>query len=234
MIHVRIRLPNSLRPRLHITTPYALPVSAIRTQWLDRPILDLITLLFGKEMRSWSSALCSFLNPHFTSPLLRPNILLDRPFRKPKGSLYFPLVAGHVSRPRKTRHKIIILNILILTFVHVDSKRGKQKINGSFEFNLLSTSSWMQFWFVSVVPEFLNVPSFWKFDWVSLRYRFVLETWNVFNFLRIYFWNNVPTSDSHSSGTFFAVFIFWPNSTMQCSELNPILVQNGLERQRVN
>ena len=39
-----------------------------------------------------------------------------------------PHVAGHVSRPCKTRHKTIVLTVLILTFVHVESKRENKRL----------------------------------------------------------------------------------------------------------
>jgi hypothetical protein len=181
MTHLCLCLPNGLRPRLPTTTPYALCISTTRTQYPVRLVLSLITLLSGKEKKSRSSALCSFLHPHVTSAILGPNILLCIPFSNTPG-IY---VLSPCGRPRFSPTQNKTQNYSFDCFNHYVCTRRQQtkkkKINDSLEFNLLSTS-WMQ-WFVSAFPKCLNLPCFQKSDCLSLRCDFVLysvlEMWNI-------------------------------------------------------
>ena len=161
MTHSRLCLPNGLRPRLPTTTSHALRTSTIREQYPARLIPDLITLLFREEKKSWSSALCSFLHPRVTSPILRPNILLCIPFSNTPGNYVLP----PRGRPRFSPMQNKAQNYSFDCFnPYVCTRRqqtGKQKINDSMEFNLLSNSTWMQ-WFVSAIPKYLNLPYFQK------------------------------------------------------------------------
>ena len=76
--------------------------------------------IFGKEYRSWSFSLYSFLHSTVTSSLLGPNILLNNLFSNTLSVRSSLNVSDAVSHPYKTTGKIIILYILI--FIFLDSK----------------------------------------------------------------------------------------------------------------
>jgi hypothetical protein len=81
-------------------------------------LLALITLtIMGEEYKSCSSSLCSFLQPHVTSSLLGPNILLSTLFSNTLNLCSSLNVRDKVSHPYKTIGKIIGLYILIFTFL---------------------------------------------------------------------------------------------------------------------
>ena len=80
------------------------PVHLIRLNFTTRTIL-------GKEYRSFSSSLCSFLHSPVTSSLLGPNTFLNTLFSNtlsPRSSLN---VSDQVSHTYKTTGKIIVLYI---------------------------------------------------------------------------------------------------------------------------
>jgi hypothetical protein len=76
----------------------------------------IILIIFGKEYKSCSSSLCSFLRPLVTSSLFGPNILLSTLF-----SYILSLCSAHnvrdkISHPYRTTDKTVLLYILILCF----------------------------------------------------------------------------------------------------------------------
>jgi hypothetical protein len=80
-------------------------------------LLALITLtILGEDYKPCSSSLCSFLQPHVTSSLLGPNILLSTLFSNTLSLCYSLNVRDKVSHPYKTR--INIFKFEITAFFH--------------------------------------------------------------------------------------------------------------------
>jgi hypothetical protein len=122
-IHLNIILPSTswspqwpLFLRLthqHLCTPLSSPIRTTCPHHLIR--LDFTTrTILGKEYRSFSSSLCSFLHFPVNSSLLGPNTLLFSNTLSLRSSLN---VSYQVSHPYKTTGKIIVLYILIFKFL---------------------------------------------------------------------------------------------------------------------
>jgi hypothetical protein len=80
-------------------------------------LLDLfILILLGKEYKSQSSSLCSFIQPSITSSRFSPNMLITM-FSKTHGLCSSHNVRDKVTHPCRTTCKIIVLYILIFTFL---------------------------------------------------------------------------------------------------------------------
>jgi hypothetical protein len=84
----------------------------------------IIQIIVGKEYRSLSSSLCSFLHYPVTLYLLGPNILLSTLFSNALRLCSFLTMSDQVSHPHKTTCKIIIpyLNLCIFGW-----QTGRQK-----------------------------------------------------------------------------------------------------------
>jgi hypothetical protein len=117
----------------------------------------LITRIFGKEYRSLSCLLCSCLYSPVTSSLLRLNIHLSTLFSNTLSLRPSLNVSDHVSHPYNTKGKIIVLYI----FMFFNSKLENRKFCAEWwqafpDFSLPLMSSWIEFWFVNVVPKYFN------------------------------------------------------------------------------
>ena len=184
--HLRLGLPSGLFPSYSPTKIlYALLLSPMRVI-CPAPLilLDLITrVIFGEACRSLSSSLCSLHHFPATSPLLRTNILLSNLF-SPILSLHSSLnVSDQVSHPYKTRDKIIYAYILI--FIYLDCKLEDTRIFSEAEqafpdCNLLLISSWMEFWFVTVIPRYTKSSILSPFPMIYYQYllRFCPAFWS--------------------------------------------------------
>jgi len=138
---------NSFLP-LHVTCP-------------AHPILFyLITrIIFGAQELPLSSSLCSLFHNSVTSLLLGPNILLNTLISNAlnlRSSLNVSHQALHLY---KTTGKIIFLRFLHFSLLgsKLEDKRFCTERKQAFsDFNQLLISSWMEYWFVTVVPKYLN------------------------------------------------------------------------------
>ena len=122
-------------------------------------LLDFITrTILGEAYISLSSTLYGFPHSPITSSLLGPNILLSTLLSNTL-SLRFSLnVSDQVLHAYKTIGKIIVPYILIFKFL--DSKLEDKRFCAEWkqaipDFNLLLISSWIELWFVKVVPKHL-------------------------------------------------------------------------------
>jgi hypothetical protein len=97
----------------------------------------------------FSPASCHVTSPYILSSTQLSNSLYQR---SPRNS------RDKVSHPYITTAKIIVLYILYFMLVHVQEvKRFWTPWYPAFAiFNLFLISSWMQFWFVTVGPKYLN------------------------------------------------------------------------------
>ena len=95
---------------------------------------------------------------HITS-LLGPNILLNTLFSDSPSLCSSPSVSDQVSHLYKRTCKIIVLYILICKFLDIklaDKRFCTEWWQAFPDFNLVLISSWIEFWFVKVVPKYWN------------------------------------------------------------------------------
>jgi len=104
-------------------------------------LLYLITrTILGKEYRSGSSSLCSFLHFPVTPSHLDPNSLLNTLFSNTLSFLSSLIVSDQVSNPYKTTGEIILLYVLI--FIFLDSNwKTKDSVPNDSKHSLTSAGS---------------------------------------------------------------------------------------------
>ena len=112
--------------------------------------------MLDEEYSSLSSSIY-YLHSPVTSSLLGPNILLNAQFSNNLSLRSSLNVSDQVSHPYKTTGKITVQCILTLKFF--DSKLEDKRFCTEWlqalpDFNLLSVSSWIEFWCINMVPKY--------------------------------------------------------------------------------
>jgi len=132
------------------------------------------------------ASLCSLLHSPVTPFLLAPNVLLNTLFS------YTLSLRSSLNVSDQVSHSYITGKIIvpyILSFKFVDSKLEDKRFyierrQGFPDLNLLLISSWIELWYVKVVPKYLNSSTLsheilslydgWNFD--SGNYLFTTDT----------------------------------------------------------
>jgi len=145
--HLCLGLPSGLFLQVSPPKPCICLSSPPYTTCPAHVILDFITCtILGKEYRSLSYSLCTFIHSLVTSSLLRPNVLLSTLFSDTLSLRSSNNVSDQVSHPYKTTSKIIFLYISVFKFLDIklDDRRFYTEKQQAFpDFNLLLLSSFI-------------------------------------------------------------------------------------------
>ena len=141
------------KPWIHLSSPRTCYVNWPSHSWFDHPNN------IGDKYQSLSFSLYSFLQSRATLSFLGPSILLSTLFSHTFSLLFTLIVSDQVSHPYKTTGNIIVLYILM--FIFLDTKLEYKIFSTKWyqalpEFILLLIFSWIEFWFVRVVPQYMN------------------------------------------------------------------------------
>ena len=134
------------------------PAHLILPDWTTR-------VTFSKEWRTYSFSWCSLLHSPVTSSLSGP-IFSSAPYSQTPSVYVLPLVWETKPHTDTTQHAKLVLYILI--FIFLDSELKNERFCTEWQqafpdFNLLLISSWVEFWFVGVVPQYLICSALQRF-----------------------------------------------------------------------
>jgi hypothetical protein len=125
-----------------------------------------------------------FSPPSHHFPLFGPNILRSTLFSNNLSLCSYLNVSDQDSHPYRTTGKIIVL--YILTFIFVDNRREALP-----EFILLLIFFWIKFWFVTVIPKYLNCHIFkWSTSYFYIPISvciLVMRHQHILSFLYVYY-----------------------------------------------
>jgi hypothetical protein len=175
----------------YCTHSSSLPL-VIQAPLIPSTLIWSLLIIFSKAYKLCSSSLCSLLQPPLMFYLFRPDILLSILFSNVVNLCSFN-VTGQVSQPYKTTGKIIVS--------YAREEMGRQETleqNGSKNspYLICCYFSWVQVWFVTVVPKHWNLPHSQRIYYQSVNYNFVLhfgDETQPYSLLCIYIYTNLPT-----------------------------------------
>jgi hypothetical protein len=154
-------LPSGLFLKVSPAKP-CMFLSPPRTCYMSRPSYSswfYHRIIFGKNYRSLSSSLYSFLHSLVTPFLLDPNILLNSLFSETLSLRSSLDVSDQMSHPYKTTRKFIV--VCIFRFVFFNSKLEGRTFctewqQASPDFSPFLISWWMKFWFIRLVSKHMD------------------------------------------------------------------------------
>jgi hypothetical protein len=123
-------------------------------------LLDLVLLIvFGKQYKLWRSLLCNFLH-----------LLL---FYTSLAQVFFSAPCSYISSIQKLQAKLY--SFIYSNFCVFRQQMRRQKVLNWMvasitQIELLLISTWIKFWFVTVIPKYVNFAVFSK----DLRYLYVV------------------------------------------------------------
>jgi hypothetical protein len=123
-------------------------------------LYSIVVIRFGEECKLWSSSLYNFPQSPIISPFFNPNIHLRTCSQMPSNIHSFLNVREIVPHTCKSTGKLYIL-----IFTSLDSRRGDKTFWSEWQqtlpkCNQLLIPPRIAFWFVTVVPQYLNFATY--------------------------------------------------------------------------
>ena len=202
--HLRLRLPSGLLPSgLPTKTLYTPQLSPIHTTCAAHFILlkFIIWKSLDDQYRSLSSSICSFLLSPVTSSLPQPQYSPQHVILKHLQSTFLSQMWATKFHARTSQQAKILFCIWFhylenLIFKFLDCTLEDKIFCTCPDFSLLLISSRIQFWFVKVVPKYLNTfkATITNLCTATSSYIMILRHDQVLRFISTYIQSNLPSS----------------------------------------